>query len=151
VGNITAALVGMLFGELKTAGVIETPWRMMFLVGVLPALLAVAVMRRLKEPERWASVAAEMRAKQKLGSYAELFGNPRWRRNAIVGLLLASSGVIGLWGIGFFSFELISAVFRESFEKQGLAESAITGKVAFWVGITSLLLNAGAFFGIYSF
>jgi MFS family permease len=151
VGNITAALVGMVLGELKTAGVIESPWRAMFTVGVLPAILAVVVMRRLKEPERWTSVAAQLQTKQKLGSYAELFGDPRWRRNAIVGLLLASSGVIGLWGIGFFSFELISAVFRETFEKQGLSETAITGKVAFWVGITSLLLNSGAFLGIYSF
>jgi MFS family permease len=88
---------------------------------------------------------------RKLGSYAELFGNPRWRRNAIVGLLLASSGVIGLWGIGFFSFELISAVFRQTFEKQELPTATINGKVTFWVGITSLLLNAGAFFGIYAF
>jgi MFS family permease len=151
VGNMTAALIGMAFGELKTAGVIESPWRGMFMVGVLPAILAVLVMRRLKEPERWAYVASHVKEKQKLGSYAELFGDPRWRRNAIVGLLLASSGVIGLWGIGFFSFELISAVFRETFEKQGLSEATITGKVAFWVGITSLLLNSGAFLGIYSF
>jgi MFS family permease len=151
VGNVMAALIGMILGEMKTAGLIETPWRMMFVVGVLPAILAVVVMRRLKEPQRWAQTAAAEKAKQRLGSYAELFGDPRWRRNAIVGLLLASSGVIGLWGIGFFSFELIGAVFRETFQKQGLASGAIDGKVAFWVGITSLLLNGGAFFGIYAF
>jgi MFS family permease len=151
VGNITAALIGMTLGELKTAGLVESPWRMMFVVGVLPAMLAVVVMRRLKEPERWVSLAKDGNANQKLGSYAELFGNPRWRRNAIVGLLLASSGVIGLWGIGFFSFELIGAVFRETFERQELPTAMINGKVTFWVGITSLLLNAGAFFGIYAF
>lgn len=151
VGNITAAIIGMTLGELKTAGVIESPWRMMFVVGVLPAILAVVVMRRLKEPERWTSLAKDANPNQKLGSYAELFGDPRWRRNAIVGLLLASSGVIGLWGIGFFSFELISAVFRETFEKQDLPPATINGKVTFWVGITSLVLNAGAFLGIYTF
>jgi MFS family permease len=151
VGNITAALIGMVLGEMKTAGWIATPWRMMFIIGVLPAALAVLVMRRLEEPERWRTMAKEGQARQRLGSYAELFGNPRWRRNAIVGLLLASSGVIGLWGIGFFSFELIGAVFRQTFEKEGLAPDAIKGKVTFWVGITSLLLNAGAFLGIYAF
>jgi MFS family permease len=150
VGNIMAALIGMALGEMKTAGLIETPWRMMFVVGVLPAGLAVVVMRRLKEPERWSALAAD-KARLRLGSYAELFGNPRWRRNAIVGLLLASSGVIGLWGIGFFSFELIGAVFRETFQNQGLPKGEIDGKVTFWVGITSLVLNGGAFFGIYSF
>ncbi len=151
IGNIMAALIGMILGEMKTAGLIQTPWRTMFLIGVLPALLAVVVMRRLKEPQRWAEVATTEKAKQRLGSYAELFGDPRWRRNAIVGLLLASSGVIGLWGIGFFSFELIGAVFRETFQKQGLSDGEIAGKVTFWVGITSLLLNGGAFFGIYAF
>ena len=35
-----------------------------------------------------------------------LFSDPRWRHNAIVGMMLAFSGVVGLWGIGFFSFDL---------------------------------------------
>jgi predicted MFS family arabinose efflux permease len=152
IGNVLAAVIAMVLGEMKTAGLIQTPWRMMFVVGVLPAILAVVVMRRLKEPPRWAAVASADKTGQRLGSYAELFGNPRWRRNAIVGLLLASSGVIGLWGIGFFSFELIRAVFRETFQKQpDLTKAAIEGKVTFWVGITSLVLNGGAFLGIYSF
>ena len=33
----------------------------------------------------------------------------RWRQNTIVGMLLAFSGVVGLWGIGFFSFDLLRA------------------------------------------
>ena len=61
------------------------------------------------------------RGEPKLGSLAELFGDPRWRRNAIVGMLLAFSGVVGLWGIGFFSFDLIRSVFRQAFRRaQGL-------------------------------
>src|SRR5262249_18494538 len=44
VGNITAALIGMSLGGLKTAGVIDSPWRAMFVVGVLPSILAVLVM-----------------------------------------------------------------------------------------------------------
>jgi MFS family permease len=151
IGNITAALIGMTLGEMKTAGLIDTPWRLMFVVGVLPAALAVLVMRRLKEPQRWTALATTEKTKKQLGSYAELFGDPRWRRNAIVGLLLASSGVIGLWGIGFFSFELIGAVFRDTFEKQGLSKGETNGKVTFWIGITSLVLNGGAVFGIYAF
>ena len=51
----------------------------------------------------------------KLGSLGELFGDPRWRRNTIVGMLLAFAGVVGLWGIGFFSFDLIRIVFRKPF------------------------------------
>ena len=53
-------------------------------------------------------------ASRQLGSISELFGDPRWRRNTIVGMLLAFSGVVGLWGIGFFSFDLIRDVFSEN-------------------------------------
>src|SRR6266404_1686075 len=126
IGNITAALIVILMGQLKSAGVIETAWRWMFVIGIVPAILAVVAMRRLKEPERWKAAASEELSK-KLGSYKELFGDPRWKRNAIVGLLLATSGVIGLWGIGFYVFELVRAVLHESFEKQGLSQDAIEG------------------------
>jgi hypothetical protein len=55
---------------------------------------------------------------QQLGSYGELFGNRTWRRNAIAGLMLAVSGVIGLWAIGFFSLDLNRSVFRKKFEQE---------------------------------
>jgi hypothetical protein len=38
------------------------------------------------------------------------FSEARWRRNAIVGMLLALSGVVGLWGIGCFSFDLLRSI-----------------------------------------
>lgn len=143
IGNVTAALIAMIVGRMKAAGLVESSWRPMFIVGVLPAFLAVLVMRRLREPERWQKAAAGGTKDHRLGSLGELFGDPRLRRNAIVGLLLASAGVIGLWGIGFYCFELIRAVLAE----QGMNE----GDLTFWAGIGSLLLNVGAFFGIYSF
>jgi MFS family permease len=151
VGNIAAALITLILGELKSAGSIQSPWRAMFLIGVLPAFLSVIVMRRLKEPERWTQTAAEEKSKQKLGSYKELFGTPHLRRNAITGLLLATSGVVGLWAIGFFSSELIGSVVREYYEKQGLPPGEVVGKATSWVAINSLLLNSGAFFGINAF
>jgi MFS family permease len=73
----------------------------------------------------------------------ELFSDPRWRYNAIIGMLLAFAGVVGLWGIGFFSFDL----FRAVLDKTDLTD----GEKTFWIGMTSLLQNAGAFFGIYVF
>jgi len=108
-------------------------------------------MRRLREPERWTAVAKEDGVKQQLGSLRELFGTPRWRRNTIVGMFLAFAGVVGLWGIGFFSPDLTRIVFRKTFESQGLSSEAVAGKLTLWAGITSLLLNGGAFFGIQAF
>src|SRR5690242_9581757 len=85
IGNVTAALIAMAVGQLKTAGMVESSWRPMFVVGVLPAFLAVLVMRRLREPERWQKAASGTKD-HRLGSFRELFGDPVLRRNAIVGL-----------------------------------------------------------------
>jgi MFS family permease len=53
-----------------------------------------------------------------ISSLIELFADRRWRKNAIVGVLLASAGVIGLWGIGFFSFDLNRTIFRKVFQRE---------------------------------
>lgn len=151
VGNMTAAGIGIGMGQLEVAGLIEHPWRGMFLIGVLPALLALVAMGRLKEPERWKAAVAEQGTSGRVGSLTELFGDPAWRRRAIVGLLLASAGVVGLWGIGFFSFELVRAVLGRNYEKLGLSPEEIKGKLTGWVGIVSLVQNGGAFFGIQAF
>jgi MFS family permease len=86
-------------------------WRVLFFVGILPALLVIPIVFVLKEPQAWltARAEAERGARTKaVGSPLELFRHPRWRRNTLVGLFLGVSGMIGLWGIGFYSPELIS-------------------------------------------
>jgi MFS family permease len=111
-GNISAALIGWGLSPLEQAGI--SAWRVMFLIGALPALLALFIRRRLKEPERFQAVSQDKTVQQKRGSYAAMFGDPRWRHSAIVGLFLAIPGVIGLWGIGFFSGDLTRVVFRKA-------------------------------------
>jgi MFS family permease len=172
-GNMTAALVSMALGRLEESGMVGESWRIMFLVGTAPALLCVPIMLKLKESDRWrAAKAAEKKAResdlaglpdpavgndpeapqgQKLGSIRELFGDPRWRRNTIVGMLLAFAGVVGLWGIGFFSFDLLRDVLEPKFRSEGFSPQAIDGKLTFWTGVQSLLQNGGAFFGVMAF
>jgi MFS family permease len=137
IGNITAAVIAL----------VGTDWRTMFLIGTGPALLAILIRRRLKEPERWQEAVAVKR--EKLGSYSELFGDPRWRRNAFVGLALAFAGVVGLWGIAFFSYDMIRDVFRPYYVAQELSESEINRNLGFWAGMASILQNAGGFLGIH--
>lgn len=160
VGNISAAFINIGLGvvegqggleDLKFNGVPVTAWRIMFVIGTLPALLAILIRSRLKEPETWKAVAASDAAGKQLGSYGELLGDPRWRRNAIAGLLMGFAGVVGLWGIGFFVFDLFSDVLRKHFTAQGLTGAELNSKVALWVGLCSVLMNTGAFFGIYGF
>jgi MFS family permease len=148
VGNMMAAVIGMVLGQLEQSGSIDSAWRMMFVVGALPAFLTILVFKKLKEPEQWQRAKDE---KKHLGSMGDLFTDPRWRKNAIVGMLLAFSGVVGLWGIGFFSFDLLGSVLDKTFRAQGLSETVIAGKKTFWIGIASLLQNLGGFLGIYAF
>jgi MFS family permease len=151
VGNMMAALAGILIGQMEAAGSLAggwAAWRWEFLVGALPAPLAFIVFAKLKEPEQWLKARHE---KKKLGSYGELFGDPQWKRNAIVGFLLAFAGVVGLWGIGFFSYDLFRPVLVRTFTEQGLVGKVLDGKVTTWIGLTSLFQNLGAFCGIYAF
>ena len=118
-GNVMAGFISLGMTELLAHGLIATPWRWMFSVGILPSLLAIIVMRKLREPEAWKKAVAEnQQGGKKVGSLAELFGDPRWRRRAIVGLVLASSGVVGLWGIGVFSNDLTQAFLGDDFDAQ---------------------------------
>jgi hypothetical protein len=159
IGNMAAALITLGLGLLAGTGALGEfkAWRIVFVIGTLPALLAVAVFRRLKEPEKWREAAAKRAAPgfteqpgEKLGSYRDLFGHPRWRHNTFVGMTLAFSGVVGLWAIGFFSPDLTCSVFRKTFTAQGLPEAIIESKLTTWSAIASLLLNAGGFFGVYA-
>ena len=142
VGNMLAALVGVLLGQLQRSGIIANAWRSMFVVGALPALLCIPILQKLKEPVAWRYAKVENRSKD-LGSVRNLFADPRWRRNAVAGTLLAFAGVVGLWGIGFFSFDLLRSVLDKT--------SMSAGQKLLWVSVTSLLQNAGGFFGIHAF
>ena len=121
VGNITAALdrhVAAPGGAWTPRASIPTAWRHDVPDRHVPALLAILIMRRLKEPERWSALARRQADRPaRLRLFRRVVRRSARRRNAIVGLLLASSGVIGLWGIGFFSFDC-APVFRETFESR---------------------------------
>jgi MFS family permease len=148
VGNMMAAFAGVLLGQLERSGAIAEAWRYLFLVGALAAPLALVVMVKLREPEHWISARAKGAS---LGAFGELFSDPVLRRNSLAGMSLAFAGVVGLWGIGFFSFDLFRPVLEQTFRAQGLGSAELAGKVTTWIGITSLLQNAGGFFGIYAF
>lgn len=151
VGNISAALINIGLGEIHFEEGSMSRWRIMFLIGALPAFLALVIRSRLKEPDRWKSVAASQSASKQLGSYAGLFGNPTWRHRAWVGLALAFSGVVGLWGIGFFSPDLIRLVFTKHFVALGMGEADVAKQMTRWTGITLIMQNLAGFVGICCF
>ena len=119
-------------------------WRLLFFVGIVPSLLVVPIMFVLKEPEAWRRAKADAArgiVRKEIGSPVEIVRSPRWRRNGIVGLLLGLSGMIGLWGIGFFSPELISTALAG-------APQATVDTVRGW---GTALQDFGSFMGMIAF
>jgi MFS family permease len=142
IGNMTAACISFLIPPgLQIHGV--SGWRLMFLVGIIPSLLVVLVRRRLKEPEAWvrakqAKPRGELQQKaQELGSVRELFGDRRWRRNVLVGIVLGLAGIMGLWGIGFWLPKLVRDVVKVDAD--------------WYCSLAMLLFNGGAAVGTYLF
>ena len=150
-GNITGSLIGVLVLPMtvEVFGLSIAGWRWMFVVGVLPALLAVWAMRRLKEPAAWLAAKAAIQEDKRqnrppleLGSWKEMLGTRRWRRNTIIGLLLVTAGAMGLWGVGFWTPELI--------RKHVLANlsEASQDRIA---SLALALQDVGGFFGVLFF
>src|SRR6058998_855979 len=109
IGNILAAVS---LGVVVPSDKLGWGWRGLYYLGALPALIAVFVFARLKEPERWVAAkaaAVQTRTTAQFGRISDLFTDARWRRHTLVGLGLAIAGQIGLWGVGFYTPELIDS------------------------------------------
>jgi MFS family permease len=114
-------------------------WRMMFFVGLLPAVVAMLVRLKVKEPERWRAEAAAGAARPRL---AELF-TPARRRDTLVGSALAFVAVFGLWGATNWTPSLI----REQLSGAGLDATEMARRVSYAV----MSLNGGAILGYLAF
>jgi MFS family permease len=145
-GNIMGSLVSLVIppGAENFVGP-YSGWRVLFFVGIIPSLLIIPIVFVLKEPDSWLRAKADAVAgrgnTRTIGSPLELFRDPRWRHHTIIGLLLGVSGMIGLWGIGFFSPELISTAL------QGAPQTVVDRVRA----LGTALQDVGAFFGMVTF
>src|SRR5690606_29389929 len=74
----------------------------------------------LREPEPWLKARDEGRLPKGsiIGPYLELFRDRTWTRNLIVGALISSAGVIGLWAIGEYATDLQTKVFTLHYEHE---------------------------------
>jgi MFS family permease len=144
-GSLQAlSALGNITGSLLSWGI---SWRWLFVVGIIPALMVVLVRRNLKEPERWQKARAEQAThphEAELGSLGEMLRDRRWRYHTIIGVLLAVAGVIGLWGVGFWTFELVKLVLRP---QPGYDETEINRVVAWGTA----LQDVGACLGMLVF
>ena len=88
---------GWAIGALAAAGlsalVLERyGWRALFVIGIVPALAALLIRLRVREPEIWS------RSVEERGSFAEIFRAPYGRRT-LAASLVASCVLIAYWGL----------------------------------------------------
>ena len=113
------------------------PWRALFLVGIVPAALAVFVRLALKEPERWRE-AEKLERPGLWRPLAELFGAPKWRRHAIVALLLGFSGIAAANNLSYWLPNLVDSVTR------GLSSAAVQDRKSY----VTLAMHVGTLLGV---
>jgi MFS family permease len=149
VGNVTAGLCFLSLAHLDT----KETWKYLFFIGAAPAFLCIFIMIRMREPEKWvqAKAASKQVGGKAMGSYISLFGEPQWAKPALLGMLLCVAGVVGVWGIGFFSPELVTPALKASFKADGLEGQALTTATNRWTAYALIIQNIGAFLGMLAF
>ena len=122
----------------------DSGWRLFFVIGIAPAVVALFVRLWVKEPERWLKAhEQELRSGElRVVKLAQLFEGDL-RRSTLVGSGLAFVAVFGLWGATNWTPTLI----RQLPDIVGLDAQVITSSV----GYAIMALNAGALVGYLSF
>lgn len=112
-----SSVLGAVFASLCGKLLAESDWRMAFLIGLAPALLIVWIRASLQESEKWQAVQSKPDANSpRPGSLSELLTTAEIRRNALIGLSLASIGLGTYWGIYAWGPELVRRVLTEDVE-----------------------------------
>jgi len=151
IGFLLASLVWLFVGAFGPGA-----WRIMFLIGVLPALFALWVRAGIPESEPWERAdesrrlarerarggAALGEAERALTRFtlADLFADPRNRRHAILAFLLSLTTTLAWWGISTWVPPYIGSVAA----KDGLPAQQ-------WASYAGLTYNLGAILGYASF
>src|SRR6185369_6191718 len=132
----SAWAIGYLLAAVMSAAVLPTwGWRPLFVLGVLPALVALWMRRGVREPEKWTRPKHDL-----AGAMAGLFRAPM-RRNVLAMCALCSTLLFGYWGL----FTWLPAYLSSPVSKGG-AGLSIVGSAA-WI----VPLQLGAFGGYLSF
>jgi MFS family permease len=108
------------------AVVVGSQWRYTYLLGVLPALLIVAVRFGVSEPKTWVQTSDTS-----AGNILELLADSRWRSRALLGLLLAAVGLGTFWSVTVAGQDLA----KKMLQSQGVPEDDAkqTAKLAYGI------------------
>lgn len=131
-------------------GVTAPGWRLLFFVGALPAFLTVFVIPTMRESEKWKAarkLASENLSRQ-MGDVKSMFTHPRWRVNTLVAVGMATAGIVGVWGVGFWSPELISSALTPPELRGQTLPPDVAQHIGKVKAVATLLQDVGGFIGI---
>jgi MFS family permease len=127
--------IGALIAAALSALVLERfGWRVLFLIGATPAILAFAIRRTVEEPRVWRE------REQSETRWSEIFA-PALRKRTLTATLVASSVLVAFWGVTSWLPAFLATPIA-----QGGAGLTVT-KSAAWL----IVLQLGAFLGYISF
>ena len=128
--------IGALFAAGLSALVLERfGWRVLFLIGAAPAVVAFLIRRTVEEPPVWREQQQREPAR-----WTEMFGS-QYIRHVVLATLVASSVLVAYWGVTSWLPGFLATPVSE-----GGAGLTLT-KSATWL----IALQIGAFFGYVSF
>ena len=145
VGTLTAAAVWLLLSNWNPAG--PNTWRVMFVVGALPAFFCLYIRRSIDESERWIRAVRENRwSATETGASAvssggkrpftlsEVFREPESRRRVLLAFLASLATTVGWWAISSWLPEHASR----------MAKAAGDPSPSAWATRAALLYTSGA-------
>lgn len=151
IGSILASATWVMIG---TSG--PGAWRMMFLVGVLPALIVFWIRRNIPESPRWEQSNQRRKAARELERWGaslqgenaalvrftliDMFAEPTVRMRLWLTFVMSLSVTIGYWGVSSF----VPSYFGSVATAAGLPAQR-------WVGLVGLAQNIGALLGFFCF
>ena len=131
---------GYIGAALLAAGIMPNHgWRVLFLIGVAPALLTLWVRRHVTEPEIWLASQREQRSRK--SSNLNLIFHAPYLRNTALAILLSSFLMFAYWGL----FNWVPAYLASPVSSGGAGMSIV--KSTSWI----VPMQIGAFFGYISF
>jgi MFS family permease len=142
VGLALASYVNSLIAGDLLADRPDLSWRVVFLAGLAPVVVALLVRRFLREPERWVATAAGAQRAR----FSELFA-PAFRRRTLSGFAMALVALLTWWSCNVFIPVIAAGLAQAEAAARGLQRDAMLALAEAWKSRAVTYFNWGGLLG----